>query len=483
MKKNYWLLGLLFICCSCTDVGDFSKELVSQNSELTTRTAGDENYDVLGYGYDVTGEYLHPLSVRNPVLNVAKYDQENHERVRYGTSSFGYDRMYYGYSSADYVKDITTSTKATYTMNYGSEKDTIFFSNTISDNAYLKTSYSYSDKYSFASLDAIRNLKYIYINDEISCLSQYLSDSFKEDLERLSPDRVVERYGTHVLTDFIIGGRYRLIFRSVINKMENSATKRRTVSSGFKSSLDGIGFSYNLENSDTIDEKLVKENHHKELYVLFYGGSGTNMKYDLEKGTPTSIDMQSWEKSVSLGNSCLTDINWKETYPIYYFVSDPVKKEQIRNAVERHISASQLNMLELLPLYSYYHEVICDHCVTTNPNIAENYDGWEFLRVEGYILKKQLQGTLILREYYNDIAGDHYLTTLSDIHQKYPTYEEKTPLGYIYCDVNINGIPLYEYYHEENANHYTSTRNDIIGNYSGWTRLNHSISGYIYPAD
>ena len=160
-----------------------------------------------------------------------------------------------------------------------------------------------------------------------------------------------------------------------------------------------------------------------------------------------------------------------------------MKKEQIRNAVERHISASQLNMLELLPLYSYYHEVICDHCVTTNPNIAENYDGWEFLRVEGYILKKQLQGTLILREYYNDIAGDHYLTTLSDIHQKYPTYEEKTPLGYIYCDVNINGIPLYEYYHEENANHYTSTRNDIIGNYSGWTRLNHSISGYIYPAD
>ena len=123
----------------------------------------------------------------------------------------------------------------------------------------MKTEYSYSSKYSFASLDAIRNLKYVHINDEVSRLSQYLSDSFKEDLERLSPDRVVERYGTHVLTDFIIGGRYKLLFRSVITNVKDASTKRKTVSSGFKSSLDGIGFSYNLEHTDTVDESLVKE--------------------------------------------------------------------------------------------------------------------------------------------------------------------------------------------------------------------------------
>ena len=126
-------------------------------------------------------------------MNVEKYKKDYPERLDPSTASYGYDRMYYGYSSADYVKDITTETKATYTMSYGNEKDTVFFSNTITNNAYLKTEYSYSSKYSFASLDLVRNLKHIYFNDEISRLSQYLSDSFKEDLERLSPDRVVER--------------------------------------------------------------------------------------------------------------------------------------------------------------------------------------------------------------------------------------------------------------------------------------------------
>ena len=44
----------------------------------------------------------------------------------------------------------------------------------------------------------------------------------------------------------------------------------KTVSSGFKSTLDGIGVSYNLEHIDTVDESLVKDNQHKELYVMFY---------------------------------------------------------------------------------------------------------------------------------------------------------------------------------------------------------------------
>ena len=45
-----------------------------------TRAAGDEKFDVVGYGYDVTNEYLHPLSVKGPVLNVEKYKQDHSRR-------------------------------------------------------------------------------------------------------------------------------------------------------------------------------------------------------------------------------------------------------------------------------------------------------------------------------------------------------------------------------------------------------------------
>ena len=312
MKKIHWLFGLLLsICYSCSELDDFSVESTSESlSTPTTRYAGDEKYDVLGYGYDVTGEYLHPLSVRNPVLNIAKYEQEHFDRLQYNTSSYGFDQMYYGYSASDYTKDITKETKVTTNMSYGNEKvDTVpYFSGNITSNNYLKTEYAYSDKYSFASVDAVRNRKHIWINDEISLLSKYLSESFKADLERLSPSRIVERYGTHVLTDFIIGGRYKLVYRSVITHSKDATHKKKTVASGFKAALFGIGFSLNISRTIQTDESLVKDNQNKELFVQFYGGNGTSLRYDLEKGMPTGVDVQSWENSKNLGNSCLNEI-------------------------------------------------------------------------------------------------------------------------------------------------------------------------------
>lgn len=465
MKKIYWLFGLLLaICYSCSELDDFPIEPVSETSlSSTTRAAGDEKYDVLGYGYDVTGEYLHPLSVRNPVLNIEKYERDYLERLQHGTSSFGYDRMYYGYSSVDYIKDMTSETKATNTMSYGSEKDTVFFSNTITNNAYLKTEYSYSSKYSFASLDVIRNLKYIHINDEIGRLSQYLSDSFKEDLERLSPDRVVERYGTHVLTDFIIGGRYKLLFRSVITKAKDASTKRKTVSSGFKSSLDGIGFSYNLEHVDTVDESLVKENQNKELYVMFYGGSGSNLKYDLEKVMPTTIDIQSWEKSVSLGNSCLTDINWKETYPIYYFISDPVKKAEIKSAVIKYIASKQIKILDIVPLYQY------GNGESHHYNTQQYSLGWDINGVTCYVLlQKGNEDVVPLYQFYGN-GEYHYNTSyysMGCINQGITCY---VYLKKIYEEL----VPLYQFC-KDGKLHYNTNIYSM-----GWE--NQGITCYVFP--
>ena len=99
MKKSYYLLGFLPLFYSCSEIEDLPN-VESSVSNVTTRAAGDGVYDVLGYGYDVTGEYLHPMSVRNPVLDINKYEQYCYDRLQYGTSSFGYDQMYYGYSAS-----------------------------------------------------------------------------------------------------------------------------------------------------------------------------------------------------------------------------------------------------------------------------------------------------------------------------------------------------------------------------------------------
>ena len=97
------------------------------------------------------------------------------------------------------------------------------FSGNITSNNYLKTEYAYSDKYSFASVDAALEIGNIFglTTKLVSSLSIY-QKVLKADLERLSPSRIVERYGTHVLTDFIIGGRYKLVYRSVITHSKDA---------------------------------------------------------------------------------------------------------------------------------------------------------------------------------------------------------------------------------------------------------------------
>ncbi len=356
---------------------------------------------------------MHPLPVRNPVLDIEKYKKDLGNRLVTGTASFGYDKMYSGYSSLDYLKEITNETKVDANMNNGANS-TEKFSGTISSNSYFKSTYSYSSKYSFASLDAIRNIKYIRINDEISRISQYLSDEFVEDLNRLSADRLVERYGTHVLTDITIGGRYKLMFRSVITKTIDSSIKRRTVKAGFTAALKKIGFGANLENTTQTDETLTKENQNKELYVLFYGGNGTNMKYDLEKGMPTTVDIKGWEDAVKLQNANLTNIKWEETYPIYDFIADPTKKAEVKAAVERYITSKQLKVMELLPLYQLYGEKENNTYYTSDYGSLLVHESWGYVfeKVQGYVFKQQMAETLPLYELYQDKGSNSFYTTI-----------------------------------------------------------------------
>ena len=55
MKQNkiFGALGLMLSFYSCLEMEDLSSDLTFPSS-VTTRSAGDEKYDVLGYGYDVT---------------------------------------------------------------------------------------------------------------------------------------------------------------------------------------------------------------------------------------------------------------------------------------------------------------------------------------------------------------------------------------------------------------------------------------------
>lgn len=478
LKKLLTATSIIFFY-SCSNIG-IENDIALSNTLITRST---NEYDVLGRGYDVTGDYLNPLSVRNQVVDIEKYKRDYPNRMVQNEKSFGYDQLFYGYSALDYVRTMTNETKVNSNTNIGQTDDEgkeIKFTKSITNNTLFKSEYSYSSKYSFASIDAIRHRKYIYINDEIDRISQYLSDEFMEDLNRLSTEKLIERYGTHVLTDFIIGGRYRILFRSVITKECDNTTKRQIVKSGFTATLSNIGFTANIENSNQIDNSLAKENHRKELYVSFFGGNGTCLKYDLEKGMPTTIDIAAWEKEVSIENANLTTINWKYTSPLYVFISDPIKKEKVKAGILEYLKKAQFTVIDLIPLHQYYHSKNKDHYTTPSTDITSKYSGWNLYDIEGYILKNPDIETVPIYEYYHKNGADHYTTTIPNIHITDKGWELQGIVGYVYKNSNNETTPLYNYFHKSNFDHFTSSNPDIAKTEQGWSLQN--TSGHLYPA-
>ena len=67
------------ILAACSDNSILELPQIN-NDNITTRTAGDGLYDVLGYGYDITEEYMGENSTRLKILNIDAFVQDNRDR-------------------------------------------------------------------------------------------------------------------------------------------------------------------------------------------------------------------------------------------------------------------------------------------------------------------------------------------------------------------------------------------------------------------
>lgn len=358
-KKYLWVISLAFGLYSC----EKSDTIIGTGDEHETEQFVIEDKDpaeayyreyigsineecnALGYGYDVTGEYLSSQSIRKQVLNIAGYKEIKPERIIKGTTSYGHATYYYGSTFSDYLKDIMSSSKVTDSFSHEDETSTLntylYFIGNFANHQYLQSKYSHSDQYSFASMEILQHSKHIHINDQVSSMLEFLSKDFLEDLDKYPADKVVEKYGTHVLMDISLGGRYKLIYRSAIEEEEYFTNKEYIVKHEFNTLLSKIGFLAPSSNIQT-DEEFNLNKSNKDLYVQLYLEDGImSFKYDLEDGIPTYKDIQKWGDETLGVETQLTRINWKESYPLYEFISDPVKKNDIKSAVESYIRMSR----------------------------------------------------------------------------------------------------------------------------------------------
>ncbi|MDH6356057.1 hypothetical protein M2132_002415 [Dysgonomonas sp. PH5-45] len=313
--KNSFLLLLGTACCilfSCSD-NHFEEEQSTKQS-ISFKSAADGKYDVLGYGYDITDEYLGVDAPRHMVIDIEAFVRENSNRFYTSNSTALTNEIHGGVDAIDLLQELNKSSNFKASAAYQGISDTskMGFSGTFSKNKEYQERHTFSSKYSFSKARVNKRVKKLWLNADLEMIKPYVTSTFIADLDRLSPDDFIKIYGTHVLTNITIGGTLEAMYRSTIMDQSDYTRKKKTVESGASAALKGVGINIGSTMSEETINQLKEHNTNWRLTITAKGGENTGISNTYNSNGTSSItfNISSWESSVNATNSALIDVDW-----------------------------------------------------------------------------------------------------------------------------------------------------------------------------
>ena len=465
MKKLLLLLGtFLFFFYGC--VNEHEEMLVDEvqqtlASELS-RAGGDQVYDFLGYGYDATGEYFTEGSTRFQVIDVVSFQQENSGRVVSNTSKVVKGEVISGENAEDYTRELSISTNVGIGIR--------LFGGSVKNS--FKHTVDYSSKYAIASYNWMIQHKRVALNADAEFLQNYLTNEFREDLETKDASYIISRYGTHILTNIILGGRLEIMYRSsMVDEKRKSIASAGVTASYAKIFNAGTDIDYNMD--------LALKNSEQKLTYRMIGGEPTTSSpatLEITSGIYPRIDISEWINSCTPQRMNFIGAAPGSLIPIYELVKDQAKRTKLQLAYNNYISNNTLEMPNHgTPFYRYYHNGIGDHFYC-RAGSGYSSQGYSFERIECYIYTYQANGTVPLYRYY-DGRNHHYtidwLGTVWGGKYKFERIE-----CYVYPTQVEGTVPIFHYY---NGKDHFYTREWSGESCQGY---NHQrIEFYAYPGE
>ncbi|WP_175628888.1 MAC/perforin domain-containing protein [Bacteroides acidifaciens] len=349
---NKLITFLLFFCIlACSE-----EELIIDKLEkniVTTRSAGDGEYDLLGYGYNCFySDFQDPLYAKAKVIDL--------ERLQKGLGRDPITGQEVIFTPADIETSILhgkTETKTAYgssiytltenlnihaTANIGDKILKLF---SLDLEATINSGGTKEERNAFYRVDALkmtRRLTLPYTTP--SRLKYFFTDVFLSDLKSLSGKELVEKYGTHVMTDILLGGKFSAFYTGKYTSTSATQVQEFKASSNFLMSSITANVHY--------DSNLFNSFNNVNIYIKTQGGSQTvtsiisqdpNGKLD-----NVSFDYTGWINSVSTETESLIGIGNPDTkiYLLSEFIDDPGKKKNIEFALQLKDSNNEIeNML------------------------------------------------------------------------------------------------------------------------------------------
>lgn len=509
MRKRVFplLVQSILLLLSCNDMKT-DEQSFPQKQNLT-RTQGDGQYETLGYGYDITGEYLDFYSIKKPVVDIDAFIQNHPSKYHNPFIGKISSSVYAGEDFKSYMRAIQEATEYNFSLNFTSiskddnksEQNAAFGGGTKSERS---SSYEYSSKYSFARVDIIKRHKQYVIDASPEELSHFLTADFAHDLDNLPASDIIKKYGTHVLLNIEAGGIYTFFYKSQIIHEKSNAKKSSTVSAGIKGLIQKFGINIGGTSSSTEETQLESNNIAWECQIESNGGSrnGLSLSFTSQTSIPnTSINIDNWAASVDDTHSVLVKINWDNAFPIYDFILDHQKKASIQHAVKEYLEEATVSILEVVPLYRIdrsdtrnTYNVYGDEELYYLLNVEKDHAKRKYDGLVGYVLKNAVDEFCeplysIDNSRYNNtftIMGDSELHYYLHVLHGFKDRKLDGQTGYAYRDKRPHTELMYRIDNSKFHNTFSVVGEDEKNYYlyqlNGYqNRSLDGTTGYIYP--
>lgn len=338
MKKLFLFMSwVMLILSGCADEDIIERNSPSFPQSVNTRSAGDGVYDILGYGYDITGPYLDTKSSRAIVFDTNKLLEKGL------ITPYKLEESRFRYSSGKDVIDFTTNMSSSLQMSTPGILKVI---GGASLNIAFGGNSHYNSDYSFAyCTQQYIDSRYRISEADINVLKTCLTKQFIERLSTYTPEQIVEEYGTHVLKDIYLGAKFEVYYMA----KSTSSSKKESINTGLGASLFSL---FKMDGKFQYDESLAITNKEQSLYYFTIGGDpAVGVQGSLNPENSPSIDIGKWMASVKSSTPKFIDVdnNSQSFIPIYELVTDPTKKQTLKAYIDNYIKSKEVCSISLYP--------------------------------------------------------------------------------------------------------------------------------------
>ena len=284
--------------------------------------------DVLGYGYDVFGNYADQASKKRYCL----FKYSNFTNTPIGSQQYSVPQYVFleniskhkvstvsGESMREYAK--------TQSASVGLGVEAMFFSGSI--NSSFSQSSSGSERHFYYTYrDANTKWRISFDERDYDNLYKILDPRFKQDLATMEPAKLFKLYGTHYIASAYLGGRTDFNTVSVVTNSTNTSDLSVAIEAEYKSVSGNASVSQSqkktLSNSKTTSKLTV---------------TGGNSEYANNISDP--VTYEKWASGIA-EMPVLCDFDENSLKPIWDFCTDSKRKAQLKAEYKKLLKSHPL---------------------------------------------------------------------------------------------------------------------------------------------